>query len=271
MCRPLLRLLEFLLRCAPALFSLSPAEPVRMASAYGRLLLANHEQMMTCGLVACDWLGPVTRGSSNQRWYTPCFKLGCNGGCNGGWGSMWIIGSVVVLLLTWAHILLFLLWCTLSHPLKNQISDINIPPSPPPKCGLNFAGGGGVTLDTTIVPDVFWLHAFDTRPPVVQVPPGNFSTMVCVLVPDSKADPVGFHDYQTRRIIMSSRCHWLPSLFAEINKHQVDMESLRRDYKRNFDNEFGGGCAGDCPHCGANVNVSLARHIMNFHLPLGQL
>ena len=30
------------------------------AGAYGRLLLATHERMMTGGLVACDWLRPVT-------------------------------------------------------------------------------------------------------------------------------------------------------------------------------------------------------------------
>ena len=30
------------------------------AGAYGRLLLATHELMMTGGLVACDWLRPVT-------------------------------------------------------------------------------------------------------------------------------------------------------------------------------------------------------------------
>ena len=33
------------------------------ASAYGRLLLATHERMMTGGLAACDWLAPVTRGA----------------------------------------------------------------------------------------------------------------------------------------------------------------------------------------------------------------
>ena len=33
------------------------------AVAYGQLLLATHERMMTGGLVACDWLRPVTRGA----------------------------------------------------------------------------------------------------------------------------------------------------------------------------------------------------------------
>ena len=53
---------------------------------------------------------------------------------------------------------------------------------------------GVVTLDTTIVPDVFCLHAFDNRDPVVRVLVGAFSNMVRVLVPDAAATPVGFHD-----------------------------------------------------------------------------
>ena len=32
------------------------------AGAYGRLVLATHERMMTGGLVACNWLRPVMRG-----------------------------------------------------------------------------------------------------------------------------------------------------------------------------------------------------------------
>ena len=72
------------------------------AGAYGRLLLATHERMMRGGLVACDWLRPVTWGgvacgSSNQRRGAVC-----------GW-CVSIVGSVVVLLLTWVH----MLWCAL--------------------------------------------------------------------------------------------------------------------------------------------------------------
>ena len=33
------------------------------AGAYGRLLLATYEHMMTGGLSACDWLAPLTRGA----------------------------------------------------------------------------------------------------------------------------------------------------------------------------------------------------------------
>ena len=38
-------------------------QPTQALSAYGRLVLATHERMMAGGLVACDWLRPVTRGA----------------------------------------------------------------------------------------------------------------------------------------------------------------------------------------------------------------
>ena len=80
------------------------------AGAYGRLLLATHERMMTGDLVACDWLRPVTRGGGGGGvWrvappisvvaHTDVSLLGCID-C---WVCVWIAGSVVVLLLM--HIL----------------------------------------------------------------------------------------------------------------------------------------------------------------------
>ena len=51
-----------------------------------------------------------------------------------------------------------------------------------------------VDLDTSIVPDVFGLHAFDNWKPVVQVLAANFSNTVRVLVPYATATLVGFHD-----------------------------------------------------------------------------
>ena len=49
-------------------------------------------------------------------------------------------------------------------------------------------------LDTTVIPDVFRLHAFDDRASLVRVLPGSFRNTVCVLFPDDRADPGGFHD-----------------------------------------------------------------------------
>ena len=43
---------------------------------------------------------------------------------------------------------------------------------------VDLTSPGVVTLDTTVVPDVFGLHAFDNLAPVARVLPGEFSNMV---------------------------------------------------------------------------------------------
>ena len=145
---------------------------------------------------------------------------------------------------------------------------------------------GVVDLDTSIMPDVFGLRAFDHREPVVRMLLGEFENMVQVLVPDATATPVGFHDvllenlsntpdYRARialpRDITSLRRRWPSFLFLDMHRRQPDMEIMRRACKREFDSEFGGGRAGACPHCGTQVLCNLSRHIIDYHLELGQL
>ena len=56
-----------------------------------------------------------------------------------------------------------------------------------------------------------------------------------------------------------------------MHMRQADMETLRRACKWEFHSEFGGGRAGTCPHCGTQVLSNLSRHIIDYHLELGQL
>ena len=60
----------------------------------------------------------------------------------------------------------------------------------------------------------------------------------------------------------------MSSLFADM---QAYMESLRHNCEREFDSEFDGGRAGTFPNCGMYVISNLSRHIIDFHLELGQL
>ena len=53
---------------------------------------------------------------------------------------------------------------------------------------------GVVDLDTSIVPDVFGLRAFDSGEPISRMLPGQFQNELCVLIPDAGAAPVAFHD-----------------------------------------------------------------------------
>ena len=76
---------------------------------------------------------------------------------------------------------------------------------------------------------------------------------------DVNASPVWFHDVLVDNLSNTPDYHvqpvsardltlvkryWPSSLFAGMTKLQVEMESLRRECKQEFDSEFGGGLAG---------------------------
>ena len=125
------------------------------------------------------------------------------------------------------------------------------------------------------MPDVFGLRAFDSREPVVRLLPGEFQNTIRVLMPDATAEPRGFHDIILEDLANTpnfcARRRWPSSVFANMHKRQADMETLRRDCKHQYDSEFGGGRAGTCPHCGVHVMSNLSRHVIEYHLELGQL
>ena len=75
---------------------------------------------------------------------------------------------------------------------------------------VDLTSPGVVTLDTTVVPDVFGLHTFDNRALVVQVLPGEFSNTVQVLVPDVNAAAVGFHDVLVENLSNTPDYHVKP-------------------------------------------------------------
>ena len=56
-----------------------------------------------------------------------------------------------------------------------------------------------------------------------------------------------------------------------MHKRQADIEYQLRACRACYDSEFGGGRAGTCPHCATYVMSNLSRHIMDYHLDLGQL
>ena len=129
---------------------------------------------------------------------------------------------------------------------------------------VDLTSPGVVVLDTNVVPD--------DRAPVVLVLPGGFRNIVRVLVPGDCAEPHGFHDLLIENLSGTEACHvrpasagyltvlkrrWPSSLLSETTKRQVDMASLRRDCKCEFDRKFGSGCPGDCPRCGLHVHTSL--------------
>ena len=135
------------------------------------------------------------------------------------------------------------------------------------KVGLQMLGV--VDFDTSIMPDVFGLRAFDRSQPVVRVLPGDFSNTIWMLVPDVAATPLAFHDiliedimgtpeFRTKLLAFGRR-RWPSSLFVDMYRRQAEMKTLCR------------GRIGTCPYCRSHILFSLSRHIADYHLELGQL
>ena len=99
---------------------------------------------------------------------------------------------------------------------------------------VNLTTLGVVDIDTSIMPDVFGLRAFDSRDPVARVLPGDFANTNRVLVPDATATPIGFHDVMLENLANSpglpcqtyiAQRHYLPPetvavffVFADMHK-----------------------------------------------------
>ena len=113
---------------------------------------------------------------------------------------------------------------------------------------------------------------------LVRVLPGASANLFRVLVPDDCAEPQGFHDLLIEDMsativrpasagdLTELRQHWPPSLLSGMTQHQIDMKTQRRECKR----QLGNHCPGRCPHCGTYISSRLSRHVMSFHLILGQ-
>ena len=137
---------------------------------------------------------------------------------------------------------------------------------------------GVVKLDTSVVPDVMGLKAFYDDAEPVRVLPSRAVKVVRVLVPDARAEPRGFHDISLGdrttefgpTVSTADLCElqqlWHPSLLSAMSKRQT-WESQHRECKRRFS----GLQAGTCSYCETHIVNSMTRHVMTYHLDLGQL
>ena len=115
---------------------------------------------------------------------------------------------------------------------------------------VDLSSLGVVDLNTSIVPDVFGLRAFD-----VAATPMDFHDIVL-------DDLSGTLDFRARQIVRSDvtslKRRWPSVLFQTMHKCRAEMEYLCRACRQQHDSEFGGGRAGTCPHCGVYVISNLA-------------
>ena len=149
---------------------------------------------------------------------------------------------------------------------------------------INLSSLGVVDLDTTIVPDVFGLRAFDSESPITRMFPGQFWNELRLLIPgiasetfhdiaitDLSATPEWWASQLVPSDITSLRRRWPRILFRIIHKRQEEMEQLRRSCRDRPEREFRQGHPGYCPECKEYVVIALDRHSMNTHLELGHL
>ena len=140
---------------------------------------------------------------------------------------------------------------------------------------MGLSSFGVVDLDTSIIPDVFGLRAFDPREPISRMLPGQFQNTLWVLVPDVAASPVNCHDIvladlratpelRARRIMLgdvtSLRRRRPSGLFATMCKLQFDMEGLRQARCQRSEKTYTNGRLGACPQCGEFSVGPLDRH-----------
>ena len=127
-----------------------------------------------------------------------------------------------------------------------------------------------VVLDTSVVQDVLGLKVRYPDAEPTRVLPGRIQNSVCVLVPDARATPRGFHDVtlvdMTRETgltvsMVNLRRQWPTSLLMGMTRWQTDLEALRRECKSRFQNLQ----EGSCTYCGRNIIHDMARHVSNYY------
>ena len=137
-----------------------------------------------------------------------------------------------------------------------------------PKYFADLDSPGVVTPDTSVVPDVLGLKAFYDEAEPVRVLPGNVENIVRVLVPDARAEPRGVHD-----ILLEDRVTEIAPAVSTadfcLSPCCLKCRSARPTWE--LQRRFSGLQAGTCSYCGRHIVNSMARHVMTYHLYLGQL
>ena len=99
-------------------------------------------------------------------------------------------------------------------------------------------------------------------------------------IPDDDVGHRGFHDvvlvdrteedapYVAVSDLSALRQQWLDFIVINsITNHQLELEELRRRYKK----KYRGTRTGLCTFCGKVIRLDMFRHVANYHLKLGQL
>ena len=111
---------------------------------------------------------------------------------------------------------------------------------------MTLESPGVVELDISVVPDVLGQRAPYGNAEPIRVLPGRAQNSGCVLIPEARATPRGFHDAML--VDMSSVSGPTVSM-GEMSDPQV----------------------GRCSYCRRNIVHDMARHVSTYHLDWRQL
>ena len=127
-----------------------------------------------------------------------------------------------------------------------------------PESYVTLDSPGVVELGTSFVSDVLGLRVHYQNAGPTWLLPGRAQNSGCVLIPDARVVPWGFHDVTLvdmlgetgPEVAMEDMCNlrrqWTTSLLAGVSRRQTDLESHLLECKNRFRNSQ----AGRCIYCG---------------------
>ena len=145
---------------------------------------------------------------------------------------------------------------------------------------------GVIDLDQLVSTDIFGLKAFSESLLITHMLPGSSPCELRLLIPDSAIGEEGFHDIIVENLTASSTWRsrhvstsdvtalhrrWPRSVFQMMKERGREMEVLRRQASQRPEWAYRLTRPGLCTICKTVVDGSLAVHMTEFHLELGQL
>ena len=88
----------------------------------------------------------------------------------------------------------------------------------PPKTYVDLTSPRVVVLDTTVVPDVVGLHAYEDKAALFRVLSGDFLNIVRALVPEDREAPCSFHDFLIEDLSSMEARHVRPASAADLTR-----------------------------------------------------
>ena len=148
-----------------------------------------------------------------------------------------------------------------------------------PEAIVHLHSDGVVELDLDTVPDVLGLTGRRPEAAVIRVLQGRDERSVHALIPDPRVMERGFHDVTIVDMGDSPEpsfslddlsqlwLQWPVTVLRSMVWLQQDLDNMRVAAKKRFRNAR----PGNCSSCGKWIKFDMYRHVVTYHLELGQL